>query len=150
MQESEKSLLAENEALKNQNEEVQARLEATLKDLEGTNEKMAVWEERHGDLKQLLDKADTAREGLNTEIKKLVSENAQKEAEIKESKRSLAEARTLLERTRRQQKDEKVNGDSSEARWAEVVKKAEQKFAQTDDLRMKATVECEKLHATLT
>ena len=102
MQESEKSLLAENEALKNQNEEVQARLEATLKDLEGTNEKMAVWEERHGDLKQLLDKADTEREGLNTEIKKLVSENAQKEAEIKESKRSLAEARTLLERTRRQ------------------------------------------------
>jgi chromosome segregation ATPase len=73
-----------------------------LKDLEGTNEKMAVWEERHGDLKQLLDKADTEREGLNTEIKKLVSENAQKEAEIKESKRSLAEARTLLERTRRQ------------------------------------------------
>ena len=102
MQESEKSLLAENEALKNQNEEVQARLDATLKDLEGTNEKMAVWEERHGDLKQLLDKADTEREGLNTEIKKLVSENAQKEAEIKESKRSLAEARTLLERTRRQ------------------------------------------------
>ena len=102
MQESEKSLLAENEALKNQNEEVQARLDATLKDLESTNEKMAVWEERHGDLKQLLDKADTEREGLNTEIKKLVSENAKKDAEIKESNRSLAEAHTLLEKTRRQ------------------------------------------------